>query len=163
MPLAAISIGSNIGDSRQQVRVAFEELNALPQTRLVAHSNLYETEPVDVVTQPWFVNAAAIIETDLTPEQLLQAMLDIEAKAGRIRTVDSIKGPRPLDLDLLLFEDRVIDTERLCLPHPRMMQRRFVLEPLHEVAADWVHPVCGKSISALFIDCTDPATVRRIE
>ena len=104
--------------------------------RVTAHSHLYRTEPVGLEAQPPFVNAVAQIDTDLEPEPLLDFLLAVERRYGRDRTLDPPKGPRTLDLDLLLVDDLVLRTERLTLPHPSLAERRFVLEPLAEIAPD---------------------------
>ena len=134
-------MGSNLGDKAARISSSLEALDRLPETRLVRASRFYQTEPVGKTDQDWFVNAAALIETGLSPRALLEALLSIENRAGRVRTEKW--GPRLIDLDLLFYDDLIIEEEGLVVPHPYMPERRFVLAPLSEVAPDWVHPVLG--------------------
>ena len=141
MTRAAVALGSNLEDPDVQVQRGFEELAALPQTRLVARSRLFRTAPVGYVDQPDFVNACAVIETDLAPHALLDALLSIEKRHGRVRTIPN--GPRTLDLDLILYGDQVIDEPGLKVPHPRAHERMFVLNPLFDAWPDAVIPGRG--------------------
>lgn len=141
MSQAFIALGANLGDPAATIRAAFEALNELPESRLLACSELYRTAPVGMTEQPEFVNAAARIETTLAPEALLDALLAIEHRFGRIRAERN--GPRTLDLDILLYDDLVIDTPRLTLPHPRLHLRAFVLYPLADLAPDLALPGRG--------------------
>ena len=134
MHLAYVALGANLDDPVAQVRAAFEALRHLPQSRLTRTSSLYRTAPVGVHGQPDFINAVAQLETDLDAAALLDALLAIEASSARRR--DSHLAPRTLDHVLLLFDDAVIDTPRLALPHPRMHLRAFVMAPLAEIAPD---------------------------
>ena len=134
MHRAYVALGANLADPVAQVRAAFEALRSLPETRLLQASSLYRTAPVGVCGQPDFINAVARLETGLDAAALLDALLAIEATFGRRRDFDL--APRTLDLDLLLFDDDVIDTPRLSLPHPRMHLRAFVMAPLAEIAPD---------------------------
>lgn len=134
--LAAIGLGSNLDRPERQIERAIEALAGLPATRLRARSALYRTPPWGYPDQPWFVNAAALLETGLDPLALHAALRAIEDRAGRRR--DGPRwGPRVLDLDLLLHGESVISSETLTLPHPRMHERAFVLLPLAEIAPDW--------------------------
>ena len=135
---AAIALGSNIEDPERQVARAFDELAELPGTRVLARSRLHRTRPVGYADQPDFVNAMALVDTTLEPRALLEALLAIEERHGRVRTV--VNGPRTLDLDIILYGDRVIDEPGLKVPHPRARERAFVMEPLHEVWPDFVIP-----------------------
>jgi len=135
---AAIALGSNIEDPEAQVTRAFDEISALPQTRLVKRSRLHRTKPVGYADQPDFVNAMALVETALEPRALLDALLAIERKHGRRRTIPN--GPRTLDLDIIIYGDRVIDEPGLKVPHPRARDREFVMVPLKEVWPDVVIP-----------------------
>jgi 2-amino-4-hydroxy-6-hydroxymethyldihydropteridine diphosphokinase len=146
MTLAAIAIGSNLGDPEAQVRRAFDEIAALPRTRLLATSGLHRTAPVGYADQPDFVNACALVDTALEPRPLLDALLAIEQAHGRVRDIPN--GPRTLDLDIVLYGDRVVAEPGLAIPHPRAHERAFVLEPLREAWPDAVIPGRG-SVSTL--------------
>lgn len=132
MTLAYIALGSNLGDPRQQLLDAMASLANLPGTRLLRRSALYRTPPWGVLEQPPFVNAAVQLDTTMTPHRLLDALLEVERKAGRIRAERN--GPRTLDLDLLHVDGEQIEDERLSLPHPRIAERVFVLLPLNDIA-----------------------------
>ncbi len=138
---AYIAIGSNLGDRRAYLEAGIKEVAALPNTRLAAVSLAYETRPLGPVAQPDFLNAVFAIETSLAPEPLLAALLAAEKKHQRQRHIHW--GPRTLDLDLLLYGERVVENADLTLPHPRMNERRFVLVPLCEIAPDLHHPITG--------------------
>ena len=141
MNTAYVALGANLGDPAPAVLAAFAALANLPESRVARCSSLYRTAPVGILSQPDFVNAVAVLETTLTPEALLDALLDIEARFGRIRRERN--GPRTLDLDLLLYDDIELDLPRLTLPHPRLHLRAFVLLPLAEVAPDLAFPRRG--------------------
>ena len=143
--LAYLSLGSNVGDRAQQLRDAQARLSAAG--RVVATSSLYETEPVEFTEQPWFLNCAVALETEKTPQELMATILGIEQEMGRRRVQK--KGPRSIDIDILLFGDAVINSPELTLPHPAMHQRRFVLEPLAEIAPSMLDPLSGRTISEL--------------
>jgi 2-amino-4-hydroxy-6-hydroxymethyldihydropteridine diphosphokinase len=144
---ACVALGSNLGDRRDNLARALEEL-ARPGVRVLRRSALYETAPVGgPAGQGPYLNAVVEVETALSPEGLLVLLEEIETKLGRVRTVRD--GPRTLDLDLLLYDDLVLDGPRLTLPHPRMHERLFVLEPLAEIAPGAVHPRSGKTIAQL--------------
>jgi 2-amino-4-hydroxy-6-hydroxymethyldihydropteridine diphosphokinase len=142
----AIALGSNLGDRHAHLRFAIDRLaDTLANLR---SSSFLETDPVDVPDpQPTYLNAAAIGETALDPEALLGALLEIERERGRVRPAP--RAPRTLDLDLILFGNRRIDTPTLTVPHPRFRERAFVLQPLAEIAPDWTDPVTGCSIAEL--------------
>lgn len=131
MIAAYIGIGSNQGNARAHVLEAFDELAQLPDTRLAARSSLYRSAPVDAPGQPDYLNAVAALDTELSPAQLLDALQGIERRHGRERPAPN--APRTLDLDLLTYGDMVLDSTMLTLPHPRMHQRAFVLQPLLEL------------------------------
>ncbi|WP_426688467.1 2-amino-4-hydroxy-6-hydroxymethyldihydropteridine diphosphokinase [Rhodanobacter ginsengiterrae] len=132
MTLAYVALGSNLGDPRQQVLDAMEALAQLPATRLVQRSHLYRTPPWGVLEQPPFINAVVELDTELSPRLLLDALLAIELRAGRVRAERN--GPRTLDLDLLHVDGVVLDDPQLSLPHPRLAERAFVLLPLCDIA-----------------------------
>ena len=135
---AAIALGSNIEDPEAQVARAFDEIAALPGTKLLKRSSLHRTKPVGYADQPDFVNAMALVETSLEPRALLDALLAIEKKHKRVRTIPN--GPRTLDLDIIVYGSRVIDEPGLKVPHPRAKEREFVMVPLKEVWPDVVIP-----------------------
>lgn len=143
--LAYLSLGSNIGDRDGHLRDAIARLAA--EGRVVAVSSFYETEPVEVTDQAWFLNCAVALETTDTPEGLMAALLKIEREMGRQRV--QRKGPRTIDLDILLFGDAIVDSSDLTIPHPALHRRRFVLAPLTEIAPDVRHPVLKKTIREL--------------
>jgi 2-amino-4-hydroxy-6-hydroxymethyldihydropteridine diphosphokinase len=143
--LAYLSLGSNVGDREAHLREALARLSAAG--RVVAMSAFYETEPVEFTRQPWFLNCAVALETSHTPQQLMTAILRIEEEMGRRRVQK--KGPRSIDIDILLFDDTIIDSTDLTIPHPALHQRRFVLEPLAEIAPEVLHPAIKKTIREL--------------
>jgi 2-amino-4-hydroxy-6-hydroxymethyldihydropteridine diphosphokinase len=130
--LAFIGIGANLGEPQEQVRIAFRALATLPDTRLLATSSVYRSAPVSAAGQPDYFNAVASLETRLAPEHLLAGLLEIEGRYGRVRSFQN--APRTLDLDLLLYGQQRIEQPGLSVPHTRMHLRRFVLEPLVEIA-----------------------------
>jgi 2-amino-4-hydroxy-6-hydroxymethyldihydropteridine diphosphokinase len=138
---AAVALGSNLEAPERQVLAGFDEIAALPATELLARSRLHRTRPVGYADQPDFVNACALVETRLAPRELLDALLGLEKRHGRVRGIPN--GPRTLDLDIVLYGDRVIDEPGLRVPHPRAHERAFVLEPLLEVWPDAVIPGKG--------------------
>lgn len=159
LELVYLSLGSNVGDRAANLRSAIERL-AEPGT-VKATSGLYETEPVDFRDQPWFLNCVVTVETGKTPRDLLAHVLAIEEAVGRRRTRD--KGPRTIDIDILLFGDRVIDEPGLKIPHPAMHERRFVLEPLAEIAPGVMHPVFKKTARQLLVELPAGQSVRQID
>jgi 2-amino-4-hydroxy-6-hydroxymethyldihydropteridine diphosphokinase len=142
---AYLSLGSNLGDRALNIRRAIAQLDAAG--RLLSVSSIYETQPVDVPDQPWFLNCVAAIETEKTPRELLQLALQVEATMGRLRMRD--KGARKIDIDIVLFGDRVVNEPGLTIPHPAMHHRRFVLEPLVEIGPEIRHPELGKTAREL--------------
>lgn len=156
--IAYISLGSNIGDRAGRLREAIKQLSSLG--KVLAASSLYEAEPVEYIEQPWFVNCVVELETELTPAKLLDGILRIEEKMGRHRLVK--KGPRNIDLDILLYDDEIVEDAKLTIPHPAMHERRFVLEPLAEIAPEAWHPVDKRIIREL-LDALPPGqTVRKV-
>jgi 2-amino-4-hydroxy-6-hydroxymethyldihydropteridine diphosphokinase len=164
--LVYLSLGSNVGDRVAQLRDAEARLGAIG--RVVAVSSLYETEPVEFTHQAWFLNCVLALETSKTPQQLMMEILGIEEDMGRRRVQK--KGPRSIDIDILLFNDAIlddailndetIDSKGLTIPHPAMHQRRFVLEPLAEIAPEALHPVLKQTIRELR-DALPPGQVVR--
>ncbi|MCI0365095.1 MAG: 2-amino-4-hydroxy-6-hydroxymethyldihydropteridine diphosphokinase [Phycisphaerales bacterium] len=146
---AYIALGSNLGDRKANIQSALEELRRTPRVEVVAVSSMMQTEPVGPPGQGMYLNAAARLATSLSPRQLLEACLAIERTHGRDRRVEQKWGPRVLDIDLLLFDQLVMDEPGLCVPHPRMAERWFVLAPLAEIAAQVLHPVKQETIKDL--------------
>lgn len=156
---ALLALGSNDGDRRSQLRRAVEGL-AAGGVEVVRTSSLYLTEPVDYPDQPWFLNQALLIRTRLSPYGLLARCLEVEEVQGRQRRLP--KGPRTIDVDILLYADRVLSDRKLTIPHPRLHLRRFALTPAAEIAAGWTHPRLGLSVAGLLERCRDPAQVVRL-
>ena len=142
-----VGIGSNLSDPRAQVLEAVRALAGLPQTRLLASSSLYRSAPVGFLDQPDFVNAVAQLETELGPRELLEALLELEREHGRTR--EFLNAPRTLDLDVLLYDGLCHHEHGLTIPHPRMHERAFVLQPLLEIAPDCAIPGIGPAAECL--------------
>jgi 2-amino-4-hydroxy-6-hydroxymethyldihydropteridine diphosphokinase len=157
MKTVYLSLGSNMGDRARWIARAVEALGA-HGTRVVRQSALYETEPVDMRDQRRFLNCVIEAETDLMPRQLLHALLAIEHSLGRRRRIP--RGPRTIDVDILLYGSSVIRMPELGIPHPRMRERRFVLVPFAEIAPAVQHPVLKKTIAELLADTPDRSQVR---
>jgi 2-amino-4-hydroxy-6-hydroxymethyldihydropteridine diphosphokinase len=146
---AWIGLGGNLGDAVATLHAALQELDGLPQTRLVRASKFYRTPAWGVAEQPDFINAVALLDTRLPPRDLLDALLDIERSFGRERHRSERWGPRVLDLDLLLYDSAVIDEPGLCVPHPHLHERAFALLPLVEITPDAFIPAIGPAAEAL--------------
>jgi 2-amino-4-hydroxy-6-hydroxymethyldihydropteridine diphosphokinase len=144
--IAYLSLGSNLGDRSQHLEDAIRLLQQ-PDLTVLRRSSLYETEPRDLRDQPWFLNLVLEIETALFPMQLLSRIQKVEGRLGRKRLAD--KGPRTIDIDIVLFGSVVMDTPALTIPHPRVQNRRFVLEPLAELSPDLRHPVTRETYRAM--------------
>jgi 2-amino-4-hydroxy-6-hydroxymethyldihydropteridine diphosphokinase len=157
MKTVYLSLGSNIGDRPSNLQTAIERL-AAPRLRILRTSPIYETEPVDYTGQRWFLNQVAEAETELFPMQLLSRIGKIERELGRVRTLP--KGPRTIDIDILLYGRMVVRSATLEIPHPRMAQRRFVLAPLADLAPDLRHPVTRLTVREMLHGA--PAEVVRL-
>ncbi|MGO9127453.1 MAG: 2-amino-4-hydroxy-6-hydroxymethyldihydropteridine diphosphokinase [Terriglobales bacterium] len=142
---AYLSLGSNLGDRAANLKAAINRLQTFG--KVLQASSFYETEPVEFTAQPWFLNCAVELQTDKMPQQLMTAILEIEQQMGRQRTQK--KGPRTIDVDILLFGDSTVESRGLTIPHPALHQRRFVLEPLAEIAPDQCHPLLKQTIRQL--------------
>ena len=158
MKLVYLGLGSNVGDRERSLSAAIAQL-AAPDLRILRTSSIYETEPVEYTDQRYFLNLVVEAETDLFPMQLLWRVGKIERALGRVRTIP--KGPRVIDIDILLYARAVIRTPALKVPHPRMAERRFVLAPLAELAPSLRHPVTRRTISEM-LDEAPVQSVRRL-
>ena len=158
---ALIGIGSNIGVAAENCEKAIALINNSESINVSAQSSLYESEPIGNENQAWFVNATIEIHTTLTPEGLLQLLLNIEHQLGRIRKEKW--GPRIIDLDILDYEGIIMDSKILTLPHPEMAKRRFVLEPLSEIAGETVHPLKKKKIFDLLKELPKIPVVKKLQ
>lgn len=159
MSVAYLSLGSNLGDRAANIRECISRLKDCGEVAGI--SSLYETEPMELLEQPWFVNCAVELQTRLGPHELLACIQIIEADLGRNRVVD--KGPRTIDVDILLYDDLVVDEVALQIPHPAMTQRRFVLEPLSEIAPQALHSRSGKSATQMLAELKETVgQVRRL-
>ena len=158
-----IGLGSNLGDPIAELRGAVSELESRG-VELRSRSSLYQTEPVDAPNQAWFVNAVAEIRFGGRPDELLQICVNVETARGRERNRSRrCHEPRILDLDVLLLGDTVLSTDELTIPHPRLHERRFVLEPMVEIAPDAIHPGLRKTMRDLLQECPDESQVVRLE
>ena len=153
-----LGLGSNVGDRRSHLQTAIERLTA-PDLRVLRVSPIYETEPVDYTAQRWFLNLVVEAETELFPMQLLSRTGRIERELGRVRTV--AKGPRTIDIDILLYGSAVVHSAKLEIPHPRMGERRFVLVPLADLAPDLRHPLTHKTVRQM-LDGAPAEKVHRV-
>jgi 2-amino-4-hydroxy-6-hydroxymethyldihydropteridine diphosphokinase len=152
-----LSLGSNVGDRAANLNTAIDRMGTLG--KVMAVSSFYETEPVEFAAQPCFLNCAVELDTEKMPKQLLASMLDIEKEMGRRRVQE--KGPRTLDIDILLFGNSIIQTKGLTIPHPAMHERRFVLEPLAEIAPEARHPIIKRTVRELRDSLPPGQAVRR--
>ena len=148
--LAAIALGTNLGDRPRNLHRALNHLAQLGTVEAI--STFHDTTPELYLPQPRFLNAAALLRTTLPPLELLAALLQVERTMGRERNGIPAKGPRLIDLDLLLYGSQILTTETLILPHPALHQRFFVLAPLAEIAPDWPHPGTGQTVAAMLHD-----------
>ena len=160
MSVVYIGIGSNIGDRVGYVQQAYRLLNDIDKIDIKKSSSLYETEPYGYKEQNWFINAVIQVETNLEPLKLLMECQRIEKQLGRIKHPDAPQwGPRTLDLDILFYDNMIISSDRLMIPHPGVDQRACVLVPLLEIAPDFVHPTLNTSISEIYETLCDPEEV----
>jgi len=153
-----LSLGSNLGDRSANLHQAIEKLRELGTVAAV--SSFYDTEPVELTSQPWFLNCAAKLDTEKMPRQLMAAILGIEQEMGRQRKQS--KGPRTIDIDILLFGSSIIDIPSITVPHPKLHQRRFVLEPLAEIAPEVRHPVLKRTVREMRDALPAGQTVKRV-
>jgi len=151
-----LSLGSNLGDRKANLEMALQQLQA-EETMVQQQSSIYETEPVERVDQPHFLNLVCRIESRLNPEALLELCHRIENRMGRVR--QEPKGPRNIDIDILFYGRLILELPLLKIPHPALRRRRFVLTPLEEIAPEFSDPVTGKSIHQLRSECTDRSSV----
>lgn len=153
-----LALGSNLGDREANLTLAVRQLRE-HGVRVTRSASVYTTEPKEILDQPWFLNTVIEVETPLNPEALMRLCLEIESVAGRERAEPN--GPRTLDVDVILAEDGVVRSDGVTIPHPRYAERRFVVEPLAELAPDVVDPVQGKTVREIFEDLGDEAVVTR--
>ena len=158
MSIVYISLGSNLGNRVENIRRAKELVSREKQVKIKKESSIYETEPVGGPPQGYFLNQVIEIETNFTPRDLLRSLLEIERKLGRKRGIN--RGPRLIDLDILLFDDLILKEFDLEIPHPRLARRKFVLAPLAEINSEFYHPVLKKKLNDLLKDSGDNKKVR---
>lgn len=159
MPIAFLSLGSNKGDRLSVIQQAVNFLGTHELIEIAAASSFYETEPWGKKNQTWFVNAAVAIRTTLSPVELLRVCQDIESKMGRDRSKEERWGERPLDIDILFYDDLIMSNEILTIPHKYVHKRAFALVPMLEIKSSFVHPVFNKTISELHEELEDPEDV----
>ena len=158
---AYIGIGSNLGTPEKNCTKAIEKISSTKDIKIISKSSFYQTEPIGGVQQGWFVNSAIEIKTDLSPENLLSVLLNLELAMGRIRKEKW--GPRLIDLDLLLYGNLVLENKGLTLPHPEIQNRKFVLIPMCEIAENLIHPTLKKTIKTLLQESSDVTIVKKIK
>jgi 2-amino-4-hydroxy-6-hydroxymethyldihydropteridine diphosphokinase len=165
MKTAYLSLGSNLGDRAGQIEQALARRGGLEEAgvRVVRRSSLYETEPVGTGAQRWFINCVVEVETELMPLALLRRVKRIERALGRRASSGLQPAARRIDIDILAYGTHVVKMPELTIPHPRLVERRFVLEPLRELAPDWRHPVTRQTVGEMLAAVRDPAAVRRMK
>lgn len=149
--IAYIALGSNMGDKELNLQQAIDKINLNKKTEVTKVSKFYVTDPVGVVEQDQFLNGAIAIKTLLTPDELITRLLEIETELKRVRTIKW--GPRTIDLDVLLYDELITSSEEIVIPHPRMHERPFVLQPLNDIAPYVMHPILGRRVFQLLEDC----------
>jgi 2-amino-4-hydroxy-6-hydroxymethyldihydropteridine diphosphokinase len=152
-----LGLGSNLGDRAKNL----QEAQKLLDLEILRRSSIYETEPVGYLDQPWFYNAVVLIDTNLTAEGLLARCKEVEQALHRQRGIPT--GPRTIDLDLLFYHQAILNTPDLAVPHPAIPQRRFVLEPLNEIAPSFMHPLLKQTVAELLRICPDQSIVRKLK
>jgi len=158
---AYLNLGSNLGDRLQYLKGAVRKIEESDEFSIKKISSVYETQPVGYQNQRWFLNLVLEVQTSFDPFPLMKHLLAIEDQMGRKR--EERWAPRNIDIDLLLYDDRIVDSDRLTIPHPRMHKRRFVLIPLAQIAPQFLHPVLRKNIKELLKNCEDKSMVRLFE
>ena len=154
-----LALGSNLGDREQYLRAGMRGL-AANAVDIKRSASIYSTEPREVLDQPWFLNTVVEADTELAPAQLLRVCLEVERENQRTR--DVLKGPRTLDIDIVFYEDRIIRTPELTIPHPGLSSRLFVLAPLAEIAPHFIDPITRKTVHQLLVECEDGAQIRKL-
>lgn len=157
--LVYLSLGSNLGDRAENLQQAITHLEKIG--KVVAVSAFYETEPIEFAAQPWFLNCAVKLDTEKMPRQMLSAVLDVEQRMGRRRIQKN--GPRTIDIDILLFGSSIIETQGLIIPHPALHLRRFVLEPMTEIAPEVRHPAFKRTMRELRDALPPGQAVRKLQ
>lgn len=162
MSLAYLGLGSNLGDRVGYIQQAVQFLKDTPNIKVIDTSSLYETEPIGLVSEKWFVNAVVEIETTLEPEQLLETCMNIEQRLGRSRELTAPKAlyqSRTVDIDILFYDDIILANDTISIPHPRVHERAYALVPLLELAPDFVHPILGNTIKFIHRTLLEPEEV----
>jgi len=160
--IAFLGLGSNLGDPAGHCRKAVDLISGIPRVRVLRVSSFYRTEPLGFKEQDWFINVVVEIRTALLPLDLLKALQDVEQVMGRERTATVRGGPRLIDIDILLYDQEMVEEEGLFIPHPEMHRRRFVLVPLAEIASYVIHPQFGVTIKGLLERLDDQGEVVRL-
>ena len=158
--IAYIAIGSNIGNPRYNCIEAIREMSKNDSMKIISKSSFYQTSPISPIKQEWFINSVIKINTSLTPIKLLTNLLNIESTMGRVRKEKW--GPRLIDLDLLFYDNQILNEENIIIPHPEISKRNFVLIPLCEIAENLNHPTLKKNIKTLLQESTDNAKVNKL-